>query len=475
MPSITFLTPNLVNTQTNITPATDEFTKQLSGSNPILDGGTVINEGDFSSLMLKEIQKELSKITATDVVDAQIEGKAKEELLKLLSLFSSSLFNPMLLLQKDNFDNQMSSNLGNEIVSSSNKIINNRSGEKTLEALIDLLTAQQSSSEPVKNNESATHTDMLNKLLGLKELRESDDSGNYLREIICNHNDSTKGSESPTTSLNDPTELKTDRTKEQKLPTPSLNNLPENPSEFDEEALLNANNKDLSELQQTTLTTDSSKNVNTKGLENKLVHLLSLKTAADFYKEKVALNKTELSSSTFSNITDTAKISGNLTKESVTDLNATAEKTALNQLGTFILQQIPGLRDKGIISAKLRLYPPSLGEVKIDLILNNNLIDVKINVDRLETFKFLSNGINSLKNSLEESGVNVNSCDLFFSNSTTGSHTLGQQNNFQGFTDSCNEFTEYFPIQNKQVNNVSDVATNIRGYYSSGFYIDCIC
>ena len=105
------------------------------------------------------------------------------------------------------------------------------------------------------------------------------------------------------------------------------------------------------------------------------------------------------------------------------------------------------LKDNDIGSIKLILHPESLGNVKIDLQISDNVINGKITVASQEAMNAFKDSIDSLKQAFLQSGYETSSFDLSMAGqNNSSSNFMGQHENSDARFQMARTYGEYSAI-----------------------------
>ena len=107
-------------------------------------------------------------------------------------------------------------------------------------------------------------------------------------------------------------------------------------------------------------------------------------------------------------VIDTDNVSGQFR---ISSENMTSRETE-NRLMNTIVRNARFMITGGQSSAEIKLEPPNLGKLKIEIVTENSKITGKITVESHEVKEMIQNSISSLKERLSESGLKVESFDV---------------------------------------------------------------
>jgi len=82
------------------------------------------------------------------------------------------------------------------------------------------------------------------------------------------------------------------------------------------------------------------------------------------------------------------------------------------QIITGIVRQVTVMQRDGISSVVLRLEPPSLGKMKLDILTEHSKVTGRIVVESVEVKELIQHGLAELRNSLAQNGMQVESFDV---------------------------------------------------------------
>ncbi len=121
------------------------------------------------------------------------------------------------------------------------------------------------------------------------------------------------------------------------------------------------------------------------------------------------------------------------------------------------------LKDNNSGTINLVLHPESLGNVKITLELNDNVVTGHITVASREAFNAFSDGASNLKNAFMQSGFENASFDVSYSGQNSNFNGNGQEHN--DFARKSREIYGEFTNENSSVNSVSaDILDNDKDF-----------
>jgi flagellar hook-length control protein FliK len=120
-----------------------------------------------------------------------------------------------------------------------------------------------------------------------------------------------------------------------------------------------------------------------------------------------------------------------------------------------IVQEARMVLRKGKSEIKLELEPKSLGKIEMKITMEHSDIVAKIKVDSQEVKNLFLDNISKLKDSLNESGVQIQKIDIYVRDGQNSFSRFNYAENRNNFNENHRESKRYNALNEKEVNPIS--------------------